>query len=136
MLSMKKRLFLLLPCTLLLACMHVDEKEALGTYVAQSHVNTIDTIYLEPAGTYKRRVYASDGELALSMHGKWKLSGSREISFDGFFLNLDRDLLKYPELVMDTDRVESSILESSGGSLKFCVGYLEGQNCYQKVAPR
>jgi len=123
----------LLAFLLLAACLDVDEKEALGAYVAQNYVNTIDTIFLEPAGEYERRVYASDGKLVLRMRSKWSISGTREISFDAFFLNLDRNLLKYPELIADTDRVESSILESNGGSLEFCVGYLENQNCYRKV---
>lgn len=126
-------LFPLLAFLLLAACLHVDEKKALGTYVAQNYVNTIDTIYLEPAGVYERRVYASDGELVLSMRSKWSLSGTREIAFDAFFLNLDRDLLKFPELTADTVGGMHSILGSNGGSLEFCVGYLEGQNCYRKV---
>lgn len=124
---------LILAILMLTACLRVDEGEAVGAYVAQGYLNTIDTIYLEPAGIYERRVYTTNGSCVLSMRSKWKLTGDREIAFDAFFLNLDRDLLKFPELTADTLGGMHSILESKGSSLVFCVGYLENQNCYRKV---
>ena len=47
--------------------------------------------------------------------------------------NLDRDVVKFPELLGDTAGGLGSIIESKGGTLVFCTGYLDRENCYQRV---
>jgi hypothetical protein len=131
------RMFALLAIALaLVTCgAHFDQKDVVGTYVALDYVNCIDTIRVLPSGLYERRVYASDRSLALGMQGKWTLDevGDGQITFYSFFLNLDRDLLKYPELVSDTALKLSVELESLGGSVGFCTGYYDGKNCYRRI---
>ena len=114
---------------LLVAC-QVTEKEALGAYVAQGYVNTIDTIYLKPGGVYERRVYASNGSSALRKRNRWELRSDGELVLHAFFLNLDRDLTRFPELTADPGYQINTYFKRSSGVLMFCTGDQGNKNCY------
>jgi hypothetical protein len=108
---------------------NVPKEEAYGTYAAVDYVKTTDTIWLQPEGRYERHVYAANGPLLLDMKGSWHKVGPQEFQFSSFFLNLDRDLEEFPELLSDTLGGISVILENDG----FCTGYLQGENCYRRL---
>ena len=55
------------------------------------------------------------------------------LTLHSFFLNLDRDLIAHPELLSDTGMLMETNMETDNGSLRFCTGYLENQNCYRKI---
>ncbi len=112
-----------------------DESEVVGVYVAHNYTNCDDTISLHPGGVYERRVYASNGTAVLRMRGKWELVDGLSVQFHSFFLDLDRDLLQWPELALDTEMVARVPLESVDGALGFCTGPYEGTNCYRKAPP-
>ncbi len=68
------------------------------------------------------------------MEGKWKLvNQNSQIQIEPFYLNLDDDLIKFPDNVRDTSMVIIKNLETRTGSIQFCVGYYEGENCYRKI---
>ena len=116
----------------------IDLEDAVGTYVPENYENNFDTITLRSKGVYHRKVYDSDGNLVLNMKGKWMLGENKdEIRFRSFYLNLDDDLVKFPESVQDTSGGWSGLIEKEIGEMKFCLGYysadLPDQNCYKKI---
>jgi hypothetical protein len=116
----------------------ITEDEAIGIYVPINYKNCFDTIHLEKNGIYKRQVYNLNGLKLLDMKGKWSfMNNGLKIKFRSYYLNLDDDLVKFPELVQDTVGGGQFVLERSNNSLRFCVGYyssdLYDQNCYHKL---
>ncbi len=112
---------------------HFEVKELYGNYAAINYKNTFDTIQLKPQGIYHRRVFNKNTKLALEMDGRWSLEKNTVIHFGSYFLNLDRDIIKFPELLKDTLGGGGGLLETRSRTIRFCVGYYQGENCYQKV---
>lgn len=110
-----------------------NEKDLYGCYSPVGFQNTYDTICLKADGIYHRKVYDKNKSLVLETTGKWFVEKKAIIHFDNFFLNLDRDIVKYRELVQDTLGGGGGLLENKKGIIQFCVGYHEGENCYQKI---
>ena len=110
----------------------VSEEEVVGTYVAQDLENTIDTVFLENNGVYRRRVYTAEGHLALNTQGRWDLEAGGGLILDNFFLNLDRDLTRFPELTLDGMQINTPF-ERSSGVWKFCAGDYVGEGCYHHL---
>lgn len=113
------------------------EKELIGVYAPTDYKNTFDTIQLKEHNKYHRKVYDKNKKLVLEMNGKWELDGSY-IKFKSFYLNLDDDLVNFPESVRDTTGGWGGNVERrKGGTIEFCVGHLSAslpdQNCYQKL---
>lgn len=115
------------------------ESEVIGTYTANGYMNNFDTIILQPKGFYQRKVYDAEKKAVLNMKGKWRFYDDKmnAIYIESFYLNLDDDLLAFPELVNDTIGSGGFSLSRVNGSLEFCVGYfsadLSNQNCYRKI---
>lgn len=129
-----KRLLILFLFSMLLSCDEHFEKEKLyGYYSPINYKNTFDTIQLKPQGLYHRKLYDKNNQLVLELDGTWRLERNTIISLDSYFFNLDRDLDKFPELLQDTASSGGGLLETYNGTIQFCVGYLVGENCYQKV---
>lgn len=110
-----------------------QEKELYGVYAPVNYKNTFDTIQLKPQGTYHRKVFNKNNKLVLEMNGKWSLENNTIIHFDSYFLNLDRDIAKFPALLKDTSGGGGGRLEFRNKTIQFCVGYHEEENCYQKI---
>ncbi|MFL5765990.1 MAG: hypothetical protein ACJ77K_18745 [Bacteroidia bacterium] len=131
---MKRLLVFLFAFSLLISCDEHFEKDSLyGYYTATDYKNTFDTIQLKPHGLYHRRIYDKNNKLALELDGTWRLEQNRVISLDSYFFNLDRDIVKFPELLQDTVGSGGGHLETKNGVIQFCVGYYYEDNCYQKV---
>jgi hypothetical protein len=108
--------------------------EMIGTYVPIGYKNNLDTIQIKPQGLYHRRVFDKTNKLVLEMEGTWKLvTQNSQIQIEPFYLNLDDDLVKFPDNVRDTSMVIIKNLETQNGTIQFCVGYYEGENCYRKI---
>lgn len=119
---------------LLVSCNdHFDEKEVYGYYVPLGYRNTFDTIQLRPDSAYHRKVYDKSHRLVLEMDGRWKFETNHRIILNRFYLNLDDDLAKYTSSAFDTSIEMNSYFETKRGLIQFCVGYYEGENCYQKI---
>jgi hypothetical protein len=106
------------------------EKKILGTYVPIGYKNTFDTITLMIKGNYQRKVYDKFNRLALSTTGRWKIDARNSITFKSFFLNFDRDVAQYPELLKDTSMELSVNLSKKDDSFYFCTGYYDDESCY------
>jgi len=130
--KMIKNLFILL---LFSSCVeHFEEKEVYGYYTPVDYKNNFDTIQLEPHGIYHRKVYDKNRKLLLEMNGRWNLTEQQsKIQIDGFYMNLDDDLVKFPELAKDTNMVVISVLNTHNGVIQFCAGHYPDENCYQKI---
>lgn len=112
---------------------HFEKNELLGNYASVNYKNTFDTIQLKPHGEYHRRIYDRNNKLALESNGKWSLEKNTIIHFDSYFLNLDRDVAQFPELLQDTVGGGGGHLEARNNTIQFCVGYHPGEDCYQKI---
>lgn len=116
---------------------HFEEKEVCGYYTPVDYKNNFDTLQLQPQGVYHRKVYDKNKKLLLEMNGKWNLKDNESVHFEPFYLNLDDDLIKFPDNVKDTTGGWAGRLETQNGKIQFCVGYYSGklpnQNCYQKI---
>lgn len=132
---MRGYMFVVTPIMVMLASCGTpsNEREVIGTYVADGYIRTADTLLLQPAGVYQRRVYSSDGRLVLEMNSTWELRADGEIVLQGFYLNLDDDLVQFPELAADTGYQVNTHIRQDAGALLFCVGHYEGKNCYRRV---
>ena len=129
-----KKLIRLLALVLLSSCdEHFKEKQLYGTYAPLNYKNTFDTIQLNSHGEYHRWIYDVNNKLALKVAGKWRLEKNTILHFDSYFLNLDRDVAKFPELLQDTLGGGGGLIETHNGTIQFCVGYYDGENCYQKI---
>lgn len=113
---------------------HFEEKEVYGYYTPVCYKNNFDTVWLKPDGIYHRKVYDRNKKLLLEMNGKWSLTEQKsKLKIDGFYLNLDDDLVKFPHLVMDTNMELISVIKTNNNAIEFCVGHRPDENCYQKV---
>ena len=132
-----KKIILLLTITIYSCTNNFTEKEVIGTYVPVDYKQTFDTIILMKNGIYHRKVYDRNKTLMIDMKSQYKIQANGSILFYSYFLNLDRDLVKFPELIKDTLGGGSFILEKIDGKIGFCTGYasasLPNQNCYHKV---
>ncbi len=117
---------------LMLVSCSLKRSDIVGMYSAVSYLNTYDTILIKKGGDYERKVYDKSKNLALKMNGKWEYENGALV-MHSFFLNLDRDIVAFPELLADTSMSMEVQIERNGGQFKFCTGYLNNQNCYQKV---
>jgi hypothetical protein len=113
------------------------EKDVVGVYTPVEYKNCYDTIQLLQGGVYFRKVYDTNKKILLNIKSKYELRNEgSQIFFHSYFLNLDRDLVKFPELVNDTLGVALLNLEKNKGKIGFCTGYysasLPNQNCFQK----
>jgi hypothetical protein len=130
-----KSICLLFTCWALSSCMDSFKEEQLyGYYTAVGYINTTDTIQLKPDSIYQRRVYDKQHRLVLEMQGKWFVERNDVIRFPPpYFLNLDQDISMSPKSIADTSVDWSGGIERRGGVIGFCVGHLQGENCYKKV---
>jgi hypothetical protein len=125
-------LILLIP--FLTSCARIHESSDLyGRYAPVGYKNTFDTIELKADNLYNRKIYSKENKQVSKMIGKWSFRNSGAIRFESFFLNLDRDIVKYPELLFDTTSGVSASIERQHGTVRFCVGYNEFANCYEKL---
>ena len=135
--NMKSGLLILLLSVLFSCSESFTEKEVLGTYTPIGYEKCYDTIILQNNERYERRVYDLNKKMLLSLESKYELrENGSQIYFHSYFMNLDSDLVKFPELVSDTLGGALLNLEMNNGKLEFCTGYysasLSNQNCYQK----
>lgn len=135
---MRKILLILsFPFTIYSCINSFTEKDVIGVYTPLEYENCYDTIQLLEGGLYYRKVYDLNKKLLLNIKSRYELreEGS-QIFFHSYFLNLDRDLVKFPELVNDTLGGSLLNLEKNKGKIRFCAGYysasLPNQNCFQK----
>ena len=127
-------LYYLLGLFLLSSCFKVkEEKDLYGYYTPLDYENSFDTILLKPQFIYNRKVYDKERNIVLDMNGKWYLQKNNQIKFNSFYLNLDDDLIKFPESTKDTSMEVITDMERRGDGIEFCVGYYPNQNCYQKI---
>lgn len=116
-----------------LSCGAVKEKQMIGNYVPVNYKNTYDTITLLTENICQRKVYDKFNKLALLMNGKWYVEGQSTITFNSFFLNFDRDIVKFPELLKDTAMELSVEVSKRSGRIYFCTGYFDDESCYNKI---
>ncbi len=113
------------------------EKEIIGTYSPLDYKNTYDTIQLNEHNIYRRKVYDINKKLVLDTKGKWSVDEDVIVFKSPFFLNFDRDLVQFPELLQDTISNGVGYIYLNNGTIKFCVGQasasLPNQNCYYKL---
>lgn len=114
-------------------------EETIGTYTPVGYRYTFDTIQLKSDGIYHRKIYDKTKKLVMEMDGQWSFydTDNNAIQFRSYFLNLDRDLTRFPELLEDTTGGWVGDLQNNAGTIEFCVGYfsadLPDQNCYRKI---
>ena len=75
---------------LLIACQPSVE-ELSGVYIKTPSINTIDTLYLYPNGTYEQAIYYKSGKFFAKNVNKWIIDG-HNIDFMDLFLHHDLDL--------------------------------------------
>ncbi|WP_133256895.1 hypothetical protein [Hymenobacter edaphi] len=131
-----KTKYFLFSLLLLSSCVdHFEEAEVYGHYTPK-YIGNFDTLELRPQGVYQRRVYDSNKKLLLKMRGEWSFESENRILLDRFYLNLDDDLVKFPELVQDTAGGVNTYFETQNETIKFCIGYESDENCFYKVAQK
>lgn len=131
---MKPLMILICSSFLLVSCHQKFTIETVsGIYVPKNYIYTFDTIQLTPSGNYTRKLYDKSRNSGWKMTGKWFLGKNGELELRSFFVNFDRDLSLYPELVLDTTGGWSAIFEMNSDTIQFCVGHYEGLNCYHKI---
>jgi len=122
---------------LLLGSCSYTEKELIGAYSPTEYKNTFDTIQLKKNNEYHRKVYDINKKLVLEIDGKWSIEEDVIEFKSPYFLNLDRDLVQFPELLQDTKSNGIGYIYSNNGTIEFCVGHLSAslpnQNCYHKL---
>lgn len=132
---MKAKGILFLIGILFISC-NYTENELIGIYTPKDYKKTFDTIQLEKNNVYYRKVYDVDKKLVLEMKGKWTLDNNF-VKFKSFYLNLDDDLVTFPESAQDTTGGWGGDLAKSKGIIEFCVGHLSAslpdQSCYKKL---
>lgn len=115
----------------LLNCTPSDQQLP-GTYAAVGYINTYDTIILKPGQLYERFVYDKSNKLSLHMNGRWNYNDGM-LTMHSFFLNVDRDIIAYPELLTDTVMSMEARIETKKSKLRFCTGYEDNEYCYQQI---
>lgn len=129
-----KKLNILLLWLLFCSCdEHFTEKELYGYYAPVGYKNNFDTIELKPKGVYYRKVYDKNNKLLLDTKGRWQFENNHSLKIDSFYLNLDNDLVRFPYLIKDIDMGITTYFDLKNGVIQFCVGYHQGENCYQKL---
>ncbi len=130
-----KKIFLILLLIAINSCTNsFTEKEMIGTYSPLDYKNTYDTIRLLENGVYHRKVYDKNKKLVLDQVSNYELrNGGSKIYFHSYFLNFDRDLVQFPELVNDPIGGLETPLERVNNKIQFCAGYEIYSNCYQKL---
>lgn len=133
--SMKKMkaIVSLIILPLLFSCQTISDNEVHGKYAPISYKNTYDTLIIHKNGIYSRVIYNRKGKKLLGYNSKYKLDGS-SIKFSDFYLNLDKDLIVFPQDVNDVDMTYTSFFERKDKGIIICFGYHEGENCYKKIA--
>ena len=113
---------------------HFNEKDVYGYYTPIGYKNNFDTIRLQPQGLYHRIVYDRNKKLLLEMNGEWEFEKNYRIILHHFYINLDDDLLQFPNNVNDTTSEVNTYFETHNGKIQFCgIGHNPDQNCYLKV---
>lgn len=125
-------LFLLFFLFSLFACEYY-KKEIVGVYNLENLKLSHDTIILKENNIYDRMVYDLNGVQLLKYSSKWKFQKPNRIILTDFYLNLDDDLNKFPELLKDRDMEINTFIETIDGRNGFNVGYYENQFNYLKV---
>lgn len=103
----KNKVFISLIFPLLLySCGRVKQDDAIGMYVSQNNVNTIDTVWVLKDGNYINVMYRkSDNSLVYKNTGKWKVSDGY-ITFDDFYSDEDdihsKEVTNYENVLMTT----------------------------------
>lgn len=119
------------------SCRNYTEKNLIGVYTPMDYKNNFDTIDLKAHNKYHRKVYDKNKKLVLEMNGEWAIEGDVVEFKSPYFLNLDKDLVHFPELLQDTLSNGLGYVWKKKGTLSFCVGYyavdLPDQNCYHKI---
>lgn len=116
-----KRISTLFIILLFSSCVeHFEEKEVYGYYTPVGYKNNFDTLQLQPDNVYYRKVYDINKKLLLEMKGKWKMEVNHRIILSPFYMNLDDDLVKFPELVNDTTGGVNTYFEMRNGKVRFC----------------
>ncbi len=128
---MKKSISLIL-LPFLFSCQNISNEDICGKYSPISYKNTYDTLTINKDGVYNRVIYNIKGKKLLNYNSKYKLDGS-SIKFSDFYLNLDKDLIAFPEDVKDIDMTYTTFFERKNKNIILCFGYHEGENCYQKI---
>lgn len=124
---------LLIASVALGGCTSLDFKEIPGTYAAEGFVETKDTIWLKADGNFERVIYSSKNSNKWAMHGKWEYGSHSSLELNSFFINHDRDIAAFPELINDTIGGYRTLIERNGGEIQFCLGPFEGQHCFRKI---
>lgn len=130
---MKITSLMIIVLTFLVSCQTVNENDIYGKYSPISYHNTYDTLSINQNNTYSRKVYDKRKKLLLNYSAKFVLLNTSSIKFEDFYLNLDRDLIIFPNDVEDTDLTYTTNFDKSDNEIRLCFGYHEGENCYKKV---
>lgn len=130
------KVVVLLISLVLISCSY-STREMIGTYAPMDYKNTYDTIQLAEDSIYYRRVYDINKKLVLKMKGKWKVDHDIVEFEPPYFWNIDRDLVKFPELLNDTIGNGIGYIWKQSWTIQFCVGAdaadLPDQGCYLKI---
>jgi hypothetical protein len=114
-----------------------SKEEVLGTYTAEEYTHSFDTIVLQRNNRYHRKVYNIEKELLLDMEATYEFDGNNRIDLSSFYVNLDDNLIKFPNQVSDTTSLTSIILKEHNGTIAFCLGSIFGKRefdyCYNKI---
>ncbi|KMQ67788.1 hypothetical protein ACM39_10565 [Chryseobacterium sp. FH2] len=121
---------ILLP--LLFSCQNISDEDIYGKYSPILYRNTYDTLTIHKNGIYNRVIYNKKGEKRLDYRSKYKLK-DLSIKFSEYYLNLDKDLISFPEDVKDVDMAYTTYFERKYKNIVLCFGYYEGENCYKKI---
>lgn len=126
-----KYIIVIISSLLLIRC---SESHFTGTYVIEDLTLSSDTLWILPDGVFSRKVYDQYGVLRLDIEGSWEKSGL-DIDMNKFFLNIDRDLSLYPELVNDTNSSVIMPLTRTQGKPSLCPGYngVFNKLCFIKI---
>ncbi len=120
---------------LLFSCQNMSSEDIYGKYSPISYRNSFDTLTINKDGTYNRRIYDKNKKRLLNYNSKYKLEGNT-IEFDDFYLNLDKDLVTFPEDINDVDMTYTTFFEKKDKNITLCFGYHSGENCYKKVSTK
>lgn len=127
-----KSFFCLILLTVLFSCQNIGENDIYGKYVPISYVNTFDTLTIYKNGKCNRVVYDKNGKKLLNYNSKYTLNG-HTIKFSDFYLNLDIDLVAFPEDESDANTTFTTFFEKKNSDIVLCFGYHDGENCYKKI---